>query len=151
MRSLPAAASFRAICANPAEVSALRNSALQRLSEANAWRRGRASRPSPPPAVGFARIKSATCDEKGESVDTGALCCRSQSKLSIELPEQLQRELHLPRRCGRTGDRAAVSDATVGLLAVAGVNTMRFGVLKFARFSRLKISARNCRFRTHGV
>jgi hypothetical protein len=26
-----------------------------------------------------------------------------------------------------------------------GVNTMRFGVLKFARFSRLKISALNCR------
>jgi hypothetical protein len=25
-----------------------------------------------------------------------------------------------------------------------GVNTMRFGVLKFARFSRLKISALNC-------
>ena len=35
-----------------------------------------------------------------------------------------------------------------------GVNTMRFGVLKFARFSRLKISARNCsdsRSRNAGV
>jgi hypothetical protein len=28
-----------------------------------------------------------------------------------------------------------------------GVNTIRFGVLKFARFSRLKISALNCKFR----
>ena len=27
----------------------------------------------------------------------------------------------------------------------AGVNTIRFGVLKLARFRRLKISARNCR------
>ena len=26
-----------------------------------------------------------------------------------------------------------------------GVNTIRFGVLKLARFSRLKISARNCK------
>jgi hypothetical protein len=27
-----------------------------------------------------------------------------------------------------------------------GVNAIRFGVLKLARFRRLKISARNCRF-----
>jgi hypothetical protein len=38
----------------------------------------------------------------------------------------------------------AVPDSPVGFEAVGGVNTIRFGVLKFARFSRLKISARNC-------
>jgi len=41
----------------------------------------------------------------------------------------------------------AVPDNPVVLVAVGGVNTMRFGVLKSARFSRLKISARNCTFR----
>src|SRR5258708_31032470 len=40
-----------------------------------------------------------------------------------------------------------VPDNPLGLVAVGGVNTIRLGVLKFARFSRLKISARNCRFR----
>src|SRR6267154_337261 len=41
----------------------------------------------------------------------------------------------------------AVPDWPVGLAAVGGVKTIRFGVLKFARFRRLKISARNCRLR----
>jgi len=40
----------------------------------------------------------------------------------------------------------AVPDKPDGLVAVGGVNTMRFGVLKFAWFSKLNISARNCRF-----
>src|ERR1700722_18770574 len=116
MRSRPPAASSRAIRASSAELSALRNSALQCFSAANALSRGRASRPSPPPAVGFARIKSGTCDEKEGKVDTGPLCCRTPQKLSIELPEQFQRELHLARRCGRAGDRArrARQSARVG-------------------------------------
>ena len=33
----------------------------------------------------------------------------------------------------------------VFVLAPDAVKVIRFGVLKFARFSRLKISARNCR------
>lgn len=37
----------------------------------------------------------------------------------------------------------AVPESPVGFAAVGGVKTMRFGVLKLARFSRLKISARN--------
>jgi hypothetical protein len=36
-----------------------------------------------------------------------------------------------------------VPDSPVGFEAVGGVNTIGLGVLKFARFSRLKISARN--------
>src|SRR5579859_7124929 len=38
----------------------------------------------------------------------------------------------------------AVPERPVRLVAVGGVNTMRFGVLKFARFKTLKSSARNC-------
>ena len=37
----------------------------------------------------------------------------------------------------------AVGDDPLGLVVVGGVNTTRFGVLKLARLSRLKISARN--------
>lgn len=37
----------------------------------------------------------------------------------------------------------AVPDTPLGLPAVGGANTIRFGVLKFARFKILKISARN--------
>ena len=37
----------------------------------------------------------------------------------------------------------AVAESPVGFAPVGGVNTMRFGVLKLARFGRLKISARN--------
>ena len=40
----------------------------------------------------------------------------------------------------------AVGEATPAAVAVGpGVNVIRLGVLKFARFSRLKNSARNCR------
>src|SRR5215469_13209629 len=38
----------------------------------------------------------------------------------------------------------AVPDTPDGFAAVGGVKVMRFGVLKLARFSRLKSSARNC-------
>src|SRR5438105_2610864 len=41
----------------------------------------------------------------------------------------------------------AVPDRPFGLVAVGGVKTIRFGVLKFAWFSKLKISARNCRLK----
>ena len=39
----------------------------------------------------------------------------------------------------------AVPESPVEFAAVGGVKTIRFGVLKLARSSRLKISARNCR------
>src|SRR5580700_10165513 len=39
----------------------------------------------------------------------------------------------------------AVPDKPVGFVAVGGVKTIKFGVLKLARSSRLKISARNCK------
>src|ERR1700681_2330798 len=39
----------------------------------------------------------------------------------------------------------AVPERPVRFVAVGGVNTMRLGVLKLARFKMLKISARNCR------
>ena len=41
----------------------------------------------------------------------------------------------------------AVPDTPEGFAAVGGVKTIRFGVLKLARLSRLKISARNCKLR----
>src|ERR1700747_479672 len=41
----------------------------------------------------------------------------------------------------------AVPDRPLGLVVVGGVKTIRFGVLKFVWFSKLKISLRNCRFR----
>jgi hypothetical protein len=37
----------------------------------------------------------------------------------------------------------AVPERPVRFVAVGGVKTIRFGVLKLARFRRLKISARN--------
>ena len=37
----------------------------------------------------------------------------------------------------------AVPETPVGFAAVGGVNVIKLGVLKFARLSRLKISARN--------
>ncbi|MGB7230041.1 MAG: hypothetical protein WBD19_00095, partial [Candidatus Acidiferrum sp.] len=40
----------------------------------------------------------------------------------------------------------AVPERPVKFVAVGGVNTMRFGVLKFAQSRMLKSSARNCRF-----
>ena len=97
IRSRPAAASSRANWANSSELPALRNSAFHFFARANRCNRCRASCPRPPPAVGFARIKSGTCDEEENKVDTGPLCCRSPPELSIALPEQLQRELHFPR------------------------------------------------------
>ena len=38
-----------------------------------------------------------------------------------------------------------VPESPVGFVAVGGVKTTRFGVLKLARLSRLKNSARNCK------
>jgi hypothetical protein len=39
----------------------------------------------------------------------------------------------------------AVPESPVGFVAVGGVKTTRFGVLKLARLSKLKNSARNCK------
>jgi hypothetical protein len=148
----PWQASSRAIWVNSAELPALRKFTSQWRSAANFSSRGKASFARPPPAVGLAKTRSGMRDEAPAGLDTDSVCCRSRQKLSIASARGFAYQSSFTANCTCRAVvdvlviAPAVPDTPLGWAAVGGVKTIRFGVLKFARFKRLKISARNCRF-----